>query len=79
MHELKNAAKEFILLLCKKNHPRADKVTLESIGKLLLTGKGKVLQQYRKIDVFFAIEIGAKRSAFIIEDITNTFPHSNQL
>jgi hypothetical protein len=78
-HELKNAAKEFILLLCKKNHPRANKITLESIGKLLVTGKGKVLQQHGKMDVFFAVEIDGKRSEFIIEDKTNTFPHSNQL
>ncbi|MBA6224218.1 hypothetical protein H4J51_03025 [Colwellia sp. MB02u-18] len=78
-HELKNAAKEFILLLCKKNHPCADKITLESIGRLLLTGKGKVLRQYGKMDVFFAVEIDGNPTEFIIEDKTNTPPHSDQL
>jgi hypothetical protein len=78
-HELKNAAKEFILLLCKKNNPSTEKINLESIGQLLLTGEGKVLQQYGKMDVFFAVEINGERTEFIIEDKTNTFPHSNQL
>jgi hypothetical protein len=78
-HELKDAARKFILLLCKINHPSAENITLKSIGKLLPIGKRNILQQHGNMDIFFAVEINNESTEFIIEDKTNTFPHSNQL
>jgi hypothetical protein len=79
-HELKSAAKEFVALLCRIGGANKD-VKSVNIGGLVKVGnfEEKVRRQYGKMDVFFIVDVSGMQTCFIIEDKTNSFPHSEQL
>lgn len=79
-HELKSAAKEFVALLCRigGDDKHVKSVDIGSLNKVK-SFKKKVLRQYGKMDVFFIVDVRGMQTCFIIEDKTNSFPHSDQL
>lgn len=73
-HELQEASKEFIALLCRTGGKDKD-ISSSDVGIV----KKLSQQTEEKIDVFFIADIKGSDTCFIIEDKVNSHPHSGQL
>ena len=70
--EMQNCARDFIVTLFKLCGHNIN--SNSDVMKVHL-----IKQQMHKIDVYLLVEIAGKKVSFIIEDKTNTSPHSGQL